>query len=106
MPSPELARAVSEVQHLTSEITVAEAQLAGCVKSLTSEEGMLASLIATPETPNNKEYLDAAKIACTAGIKAWSLSIAAYLNDIDSYKSGINAILERIPEARMDNVGE
>ena len=104
--SPELARAVSEIQHLTTEITAAETQLAGCIKSLASEEGMLASILATPETLKNKEYLNAAKIACTAGMKAWSTSIAAYQNDIDSYKSGINAIFERIPEARLDNVGE
>lgn len=101
--SPELAAAASEIKHLTMEITAAEAQLAGCIKSLASEEGMLESILAKPETPENKEYLKAAKVACTAGIKAWSLSIAAYQNDIDTYKSEIDAILKRNPEARLDS---
>jgi len=101
--SPELAGAVSEIRHLTKEIASAEAQLAGCVKSLASEEEMLASVLAKPETPTNKEYLEAARIACTAGIKAWSQSVAAYQNDIDTYKSKINAILKRNPEAKLDN---
>lgn len=104
--SPELAGAVFEIQRLKKEITAAETQLAGCLKSLASEEEMLKSTLAKPETPKNKEYLKAAKVACTAGIKAWSLSIAAYQNDIDTYKSEINAILERIPEARLVNKGE
>ncbi len=101
--STEIAGAVSEIKHLTKEITAAESQIADCRKNLASEEGMLASVLATAETSENKEYLEAAKKACTAGIHAWLLSIKAYQNDIDTYKSEINVILKRNPEARMDN---
>lgn len=97
----ELASTVSAIRNLTA--AKAEAQLADCLRNLASEEGMLDSLLAEPKTPANKQYLKAAKEACRAGIKAWTLSIAAYQNDIDMYKSEINAILKRNPEARLDN---
>ena len=100
--SPELAAAASQVKRLTLEISAAEVQLADCLNNLASEQGMLESILSTTETPKNKEYLEAARIACKAGIKAWSLNIAACQHDIDNYKSEINAILERNPEARQD----
>ena len=101
--SPELAAAVSEIQHLMTEVSAAEAQIADCQKQLSSEEGMLKSILTTAETPTNKEYLEAGKRACNAGIKASLLSITAYQNDINAYKTEISAIYKRNPEARMNN---
>jgi|SRR5665647_638793 len=101
--SSEFARAVSEIQNIKKEITTNQAQIANCQIQSAFEEGMLKTILAKAETPKNKEYLEVAKKACKATIKSWSLSIAAYQNDIDTYKTEINAILKRNPEARLDN---
>jgi len=101
--SSELAGAVSKVQHFIKKIAVAEAQLAECQKKLACEEGMLQASLATAETSKNMEYLEVSRNAFRAGIKVWSLSKAAYQNDIDTFNSEINAIYKRHPRARLDN---
>jgi len=101
--SDEFALAVSSIRNLTVAKADAEAQIANCIINLTSEEGMLASLIAQPKTASNSEYLKAGKKACRLGIKAWKLSIAAYQNDIETFRLEIEDITKRFPNARMDN---
>jgi chromosome segregation ATPase len=101
--SHELASAISVIRELTAAKAEAEAQIANCLRSLASEKAMLDSLLAEPETLANKEYLKVAKKACRLGVKAWNSSIAAYKNDIDTHKAEIDAILKRIPEARLDH---
>lgn len=99
----EIDSALSAIRNLTTAQTKAERQIADCLSKLASEEGMLNSLLAEPKSPTNQQYLESAKEACQEGIKAWQLSIAAYQNDIDTYKSEICAIQKRIPEARLDH---
>ena len=101
--SPVLASAISAIRDMTAAKAEAEAQIANCLRSLASEEAMLVSLLAEPETHVNKQYLKAAKKACRLGIKAWNLSIVAYQNDVDAHEVEINAILKRTPEARQDH---
>ena len=101
--SPELASAISAIRDLTAAKAEAEAQIANCLMSLATEKAMLDSLLDDPKTLANKQYLKAAKKACRVGIEAWNLSIAAFQNDVQTYKAEIDAILKRTPEARRDH---
>jgi len=100
---PDLDSAVSTINNLSAAIAEAETLIADNQREMALAEESLASLLAEPTTPTNKQYLKAAKTAWRASIKAYKLSIIAFQGEIDSYTEEIDSVLKQTPEARLDN---
>ena len=95
--------AAERIWNLTKARVEAEAQLADCLKHLAESEADLAFFLAEPKTIVNVELLKSHKRACRSSIAAWEASIVAIQSDIDTYKTEIDDIVKRIPEARRDH---
>jgi len=95
--------ALSEVRRLTTSKAEADALIAASLMNLAEAKEKLASIRAEAKTPENAEYVKAAKKAWQASIKAHELSIVAFKGDIAAYDAEIATILNRVPEARLDN---
>lgn len=101
--SANVEAAATTIRNLKIAIAEAESHVQESSKNLVHAQQMLKSLAVKNDAPGHEEYVKAARQAWKKSVNAEKLSLVAWQSDIDTYRSEVDDILQRFPQARLDN---